>query len=61
MKTINLLGTAILAATLSMSAISCTNDENDPIVLDDTIMPTVVDDVLAKSSESLDKAEKAVE
>lgn len=60
MKTINLLGTAILAATLSMSAISCTNDENDPIVLDDTIMPTVVDDVLAKSSESLDKAEKAV-
>ena len=61
MKKINLLGTAILAATLSLSAISCSDSENDPIVLDSSIMPTVVDDVLAMSSESLGKTEKAVD
>lgn len=54
MKTFRTLGTMLLAATLSLGAISCEDAENAPIVLDPTIKPTVVDEVLAKMSDKLD-------
>lgn len=59
MKTIKFLGAALMAATLAFVNVSCSsNDDDDEIVLDNTIKLTTVDDAMAIASEALEAPEK---
>lgn len=51
MKTIKILGMTLIAAILGFTTVSCSDSDNAPIVLDDSIPPTTVDDALAIVSE----------
>lgn len=53
MKTLRTFLTAILAVTLSFNLASCSDSDDDPIVLDPTVKETIAEQIMAMSSESL--------
>ena len=55
MKIYRLFGATFLAAALWSGFTSCSDKEDDPIVLDPTVKTTIVDDVMAYTSDPINK------
>lgn len=50
MKVTRFFGAALCAVFLSLGMASCSNDDDKGIVLDDSVSPTVIDDILGKAT-----------